>query len=152
MGEILGRASTQYSELVGTAAFDRADHIDATGLDELLALIDPGLAKSYHVVGFDLHSEKDLVSRHGEPEHHPAWGTLYLCDISQLQEGGLDEARDADGALPVIALDIPDSRQVDIGEFLTRAFKRVDIRAALRRDAGPMPLRPVEAIELPEEE
>jgi hypothetical protein len=147
LGEPLGRPGTQYAEWVGYASFDDSDHGAHVTLWDLLSKIDPTLTDRYHVIGADIESEQ----RAGAVGH---WlhVTLYLVEQSAIPDGGsIHDLVDSEGALPVVKLDVPDEHTPELGDFLTRTFKRMKIRVTARHSVEglePFELKPIDELEL----
>jgi hypothetical protein len=116
----LGPATTRFTDYVGTVAADDAEAVrDRPNLYEL-AQID---RDRYTIVGIELNVDD------------PTTAAVYAFDrsvhsvarLEQIVELGLSR-----GEIPVIRFDIPD---VDAGDFIRHAFRRISVRLVIQASA-----------------
>ena len=124
-GRVLGPATTNFNDYVGTVAADDAEAVmDRPSLYEL-AQID---RDRYTIVGIELNVDG------------PTTAAVYAFDrlehsIARLEE--IVELGLSRGEIPVVRFDIP---EMDAGDFISHAFRRISVRLVIQdlRDQAPM--------------
>ena len=113
----LGPATTRFTDYVGTVAADDAEAVmDRPSLYEL-AQID---RDRYTIVGIELNVDG------------PTTAAVYAFDRSVHSVARLEEIVElglSRGQIPVLRFDIP---EVDAGEFIRHAFRRISVRLVIQ--------------------
>jgi hypothetical protein len=131
-GRVLGPATTNFNDYVGTVAADDAEAVmDRPSLYEL-AQID---RDRYTIVGIQLNVDG------------PTTAAVYAFDRSVHAVARLEEIVElglSRGEIPVVRFDIP---EMDAGDFISHAFRRISVRLVIQdlRDQALMVSEPSSA-------